>query len=59
MDAKADSKPKADAKKKDTPAAKGETKNKFKRVQIEESSDEEEEPKIEEVGSKETKSGES
>lgn len=58
LDEKPDSKPK-DKKKKDAPAAKKETKNKFKRVQIEESSDEEEEPKIEEVDSKETKAGES
>jgi len=54
LDAKPDSKPKDD-KKKEAPATK-DTKNKFKRVQIEESSDEEEEPRIEEVGSKDTKS---
>lgn len=53
MDAKPDSKPKDDKKKE---AATKDTKNKFKRVQIEESSDEEEEPRIEEVGSKDTKS---
>ena len=49
LDEKPDSKPK-DAKKKDAPAGKKDAKGKFKRVMIEESSDEEEEPKIEEVG---------
>ena len=58
MDEKPDSKPK-DAKKKDAPAGKKDAKGKFKRVMIEESSDEEEEPKIEEVGGSETNSGES
>jgi rubrerythrin len=58
LDEKPDSKPK-DAKKKDAPAGKKDAKGKFKRVMIEESSDEEEEPKIEEVGGSETNSGES